>query len=153
MSAIAVQIADGVVALLNGAAAGTFDEDFTAERKWLAVVDLEKVKCVKVYVIPHITPRVERATRAEWLQELPTRIVILKKLTGSCEDDRNTQIDGLALLNQQIFDYLRAPARIRLATAEAVFASVEGAMSINEPRLNENHEFIAETVCVYRIQR
>ena len=89
MSAIAVQIADDVVSLLNGAAADTFDEDFTAERKFIPTLTLEAAKCAVVNVIVPPANEEERLSRGEWNEECPIAVGVLKKLTGSCESERD----------------------------------------------------------------
>lgn len=153
MSAIAVQIADDVVSLLNGADAGTFSETFTAERDSLAIVEPEDIKCVRVVILPHPDTEFGFATRGEHDETHGARIVPMKKLTGSCKADRNEQMDALLLLHEEIRDYAIDPSNRILAISQAKLVDVVRILEFNEERLNTEHEFIAETYLKYRIQR
>jgi hypothetical protein len=100
-SADIIRVTDAVVDELNGSA-GIFSQSFTAERKYLAEIDLQTLSGIKVYVVPFSTSRQVRSRNAtrQWVK---VQIAVLSKVANLSV----ATVDPLMDLVQEIRDFLR----------------------------------------------
>jgi hypothetical protein len=104
MSIIA-DIADAVVAALNAAPAGTFDQVFTAQRTYLPQFDLKDMADLHVTVVPKGT-EMALAGRGLAQSDVQIDLAVQKKLSAGAPD--NTEIDALMGLVERIADFVRS---------------------------------------------
>ena len=105
-------IADAVVTDLNGAAAGTFAQTFTAARHYRPQFDLAELKTLRVSVVPKgiaITGLMRSANQ----HDVSVDVAVQKKVNPA----DSAELDGLMTLVEQIADYLRLRRLTALPTA------------------------------------
>lgn len=105
------QLADAVAAALNTAEAGTFGQDFTANRYHLVRFDTLQLGTLRVSVAPLAKPARPTA-RFVWTEQHSIGLAVQWKLEHA---DQLAQCDRLALLSQQVEDYLQADDLSELA--------------------------------------
>ena len=124
---LATDIADAVEAELNAAEAGTFGQDFTAERKVLPVFDLADLAELKVCVVPK-SVTISGSTRAASQYEIAVDVGVQKKLGK----DLDSEVATLGTFVDEIADYLRQRALTQ--AAYAAWVSI-----VNEPVYAPEH--------------
>ncbi|PQO39345.1 hypothetical protein C5Y96_05685 [Blastopirellula marina] len=97
-------IAEAIKDALNSAAGGTFGESFDATRHHLVRFDVPGLQTLRVSVAPLAKPS-RPAARWVWNEQHTIGVAIQQKITSSAGN--LDQLDNLALLSQQIEDYLR----------------------------------------------
>ena len=105
-------IADAVVTDLNGAAAGTFAQAFTAARHYRPQFDLAELKTLRVSVVPKgiaITGLMRSANQ----HDVSVDVAVQKKVNPA----DSAELDGLMALVEQIADYFRLRRLTALPTA------------------------------------
>lgn len=105
-------IADAIVADLNGAAAGTFAQTFTAARHYRPQFDLAELKTLRVSVVPKgiaITGLMRSANQ----HDVSVDVAVQKKVNPA----DSAELDGLMTLVEQIADYFRLRRLTALPTA------------------------------------
>ena len=105
-------IADAVVTDLNGAAAGTFAQTFTAARHYRPQFDLAELKTLRVSVVPKgiaITGLMRSANQ----HDVSIDVAVQKKVNPT----DSAELDGLMTLVEQIADYFRLRRLTALPTA------------------------------------
>ena len=105
-------IADAVVTDLNGAAAGTFAQTFTAARHYRPQFDLAELKTLRVSVVPKgiaITGLMRIANQ----HDVSIDVAVQKKVNPT----DSAELDGLMTLVEQIADYFRLRRLTALPTA------------------------------------
>ena len=105
-------IADAVVTDLNGAAAGTFAQAFTAARHYRPQFDLAELKTLRVSVVPKgiaITGLMRIANQ----HDVSIDVAVQKKVNPT----DSAELDGLMTLVEQIADYFRLRRLTALPTA------------------------------------
>ena len=102
-------IADAVVAELNGVAAGTFSQPFTAMRLYVPNFDLKDMKDLHVSVVPRGV-ELSTASRSLLQHDVQIDVAVQKKLPADTAGDM-VATDGLMGLTQEIADFLRAVGR------------------------------------------
>ncbi|HVS73134.1 MAG TPA: hypothetical protein VHQ47_17900 [Phycisphaerae bacterium] len=101
-ASLSVQIADEVVALLTGAASGTFTPAITVARRYAPYVELAKLTGVQVSVVPMSKEQIFTG-RKFIAADHDIKIVVQSKL-AKAEDA--TAIDPLTALVEAIEEYL-----------------------------------------------
>ncbi len=156
---LAVDITDGVVALLNGAPGGTFSEPFTARRRFVPTFTLGKdadphtpdLSELRIEVIVPPVQTMERSDRDVWQYDFPIALGIARKLAAGDDDARETETETLTTLVEKVVDWLRDDARDTVA--EATLDRVEPHQNFHPEMFDEQHEFFAVVVLHYRLWR
>jgi len=102
-------ITDAVVAELNGVAAGTFSQPFTARRLYVPNFDLKDMKDLHVSVVPRGV-ELSTASRSLLQHDVQIDVAVQKKLSADTSGDM-VAIDELMGLVQEIADFLREVGR------------------------------------------
>ncbi len=138
-----IDIADAVAAELNSAEAGTFSQDFSAQRQVLPVHELADLKDLKVTVVPK-SIEITSATRVSSRHDFAIDIGIQKRVGRDMDIDVKT----LGTLVDEITLYLR-----KRPLTGASFATWVGAT--NDPifvpeHLAEQRTFTSVLTVTYR---
>jgi len=135
MSARSIQLADAVVALLNGHA---FSQAFVAVRAWRPVTDLKSVTALQVHVLPTAleTSQASR-TRVQDAQQID--VEILRKVE---QPDDLPALDAMVALAEEIGDFLRQNPPVVAPAARALgFELFPGNGHLAPKLLDELHLF------------
>lgn len=139
-------IADAVVARLN---AGSFSENFTAERHYQPSFDLTDLETLRVSVVPR-SLAILGASRRQSQYDAQIDIGIQKRLSAEPSDDQ-AEIDALLTLAEEIADYLRFE---RLAEApEAVWVALAQEPVVATEHLEQHRQFTTILTVTYRVLR
>jgi hypothetical protein len=152
-TALSVQIADEVTALLNGATAGTFTPSFTATRRYAPYMDLKDLSAVKVSVVPASREQTF-SSRSRIDADHEIKIFVQKRVTKAAED---AEIDPLTLLVETIGDYLAGDngagqTRRLLAISQASLMKLAGPILFTKD-LIEKQDFIGLVTATYNTGR
>jgi hypothetical protein len=98
-------VVDGVLAVLNGAPAGTFGLAFTAESADLPLHDLAELATLKVLVVPSGTDS-EIETRSTSRHEITVDVAVQKHLAQADAAGEKAEIRTLRNLVEAIGDFL-----------------------------------------------
>lgn len=107
MSSRIAGILDAVKTALNDAPEGTFISEFTAERVYVPLKDLEALEILQVLVVPK-TREVSKLSRTEIQSDVQIDIGVMKRLTMQADpktQEANEEIDRLLELTEQIVDH------------------------------------------------
>jgi len=126
---LTIDIADAVAAELNAAEAGTFAEDFTAQRRVLPKFELADLADLKISVVPKGV-EIERATREARRCDISVDIGIQQKVGK----DVDAEVERLCELVEQIADYLAGRGLLASGMSGVAFLSVA-----NEPIYSTEH--------------
>lgn len=139
-------IADAVVAQLNGAEAGTFNQSFTAERFYRPVFDLAELKALRVSVVPKAVVITSLGRNANQ-HEISVDIAVQKKVVP---EDRAT-LDGLLELVEQIADFFRLK-RLEAFPA-ALWSRTENAPVYAPEHLDQKQVFTSVLTLTFKVVR
>jgi len=123
-----VELADTIVAELNGAVAGTFSQSFTAKRLYVPNFDLKDMKDLHVTVVPRGV-ELSTASRSLLQHDVQIDVAVQKKLPQDTTGDM-AAIDALMGLVQEIADFLRAVGR---------FGDAQWVKTENKPVYSSEH--------------
>lgn len=146
--AVVIEIADAVVAALNGA---TLSQSFTAERLYLPEFDLPTMDTLHVSVVPAELDE-ELADRTRDRAEYKIHVAVQKRVSKPDVSGLNTQaIDGLMQLVEEIGDLFRHK---RLAGfEEAHWVKTENRPIYDPKHLKEHSQFTSLLVLTFRVTR
>ena len=139
-------IADAVVTELNGAAPGTFDQSFTAERHYRPQFDLAELKTVRVSVVPKaigITSLMRNANQ----HDVSIDVAVQKKVSPTDA----AELDGLMLLTEQIADFFRL--RRLSALPEALWTKTDNVPVYSPEHLETKQVFTSVLTLTFRVVR
>lgn len=138
-----IDIADAVVARLN---AGSFSQQFTAERKYQPVFGLPDLGTLRVSVVPR-SVSIEGGTRTASFFDCAIDVGVQKKVNP----DQPAEVDGLMDLVEEIADHLRMQ---RLAEApEAAWLSIANEPVFAPEHLDQERTFTSVLTVRYRVRR
>ena len=126
-------VCDAVVEELNSSDA-SFTQSFTAERKYLAEVELSGLSGIKCYVVPLATMQQIRS-RSTTRRLVKIQIAILSKVA----DLTNNTIDPLMELVQEIREFLRF--RVLSSTPDFGWRNDQNEPVYNPQHLHELRQF------------
>jgi hypothetical protein len=141
-------IADAVVTDLNGAAAGTFAQTFTAARHYRPQFDLAELKTLRVSVVPKgiaITGLMRSANQ----HDVSVDVAVQKKVTPPPEGA--AELDGLMTLVEQIADYLRL--RRLTALPGALWTKTDNVPVYSPDHLETKQVFTSVLTFTFRVVR
>lgn len=139
-------IADAVVAELNGAAAGTFVQAFTAARHYRPQFDLAELKTLRVSVVPKgiaITGLMRSANQ----HDVSVDVAVQKKVNPT----DSAELDGLMTLVEQIADYLRLRRLTALPTA--LWTKTDNVPVYSPEHLETKQVFTSVLTLTFRVVR
>lgn len=145
MSSIIVDIADGVVDLLN---AGAFSESFTARRTWQLNQKLSDMEELSVTVIVPKEAEISNADRGSSWWDCTFQVGFQQKIAGE-PVARDERCDQLAELMQEAFDWM---ARNRPVDG-AAFVEMKLLIQAAPDHLEKNHAFTGVMTFTYRVRR
>lgn len=143
MAADAINIADAMVVVLNGA---TLSQSFTAERRWLVVLELPTVAGLKVTVIPAMVAikAFDLRRRAfDW----SIAIAVQKRVSSPDPAD----VDPLVLLVQEIIDLFQPGAYF--ADKKANVQSIEATPLYSPDKLDTQGLFESLITVTFHLSR
>ena len=143
---LVTDIADAVVAELNGVDPGTFSEAFTAERRVLPEFALEDLAGLKVSIVPKAV-EISGSTRSVCQYEISVDIGLQKKL-GS---DLDAEVAALGTLVDEVADFLRR--RPLAATPWAAWVSASNDPVYAPAHLSEQRVFTSVLTVTYRAMK
>ena len=148
MTAVVVEIADAVVAALNGA---TLSQPVTAERYYLPEFDLKDMDTLHVSVVPAELDE-EIADRARDRAEYKIHVAVQKRVAKQDPPGLDqAAIDGLMQLVQEIDDLFRHKT---LAGYEpAAWTKTENKPIFDPKHLKESSQFTSLLVLTFRVTR
>jgi len=138
-----VNVADAVVASLNGAA---FSQPVTAERKYLPAVDLAELATLHVTVVPRAVS-ITTATRDSSYFDCTIDVGVQKKVNP----DDLAELDALVNLAQEIVDHLRM--RQLDAMPYAAWLSIANDPVFAPEHLDQERAFTSVVSVTYRVRR
>jgi hypothetical protein len=139
-------IADAVVTDLNGAAAGTFAQTFTAARHYRPQFDLAELKTLRVSVVPKgiaITGLMRIANQ----HDVSIDVAVQKKVNPT----DSAELDGLMTLVEQIADYFRLRRLTALPTA--LWTKTENVPVYAPEHLEQKQVFTSVLTFTFRVVR
>ena len=138
--AIIIDIADAVVARLNGA---SLSQVFVAERTYLSILNLETLNGLQVFVSPAMltVSRFDLATRQAFLPQI--QIGIRQRVTLATED-----VDPLVVLTQEIIELFRP---VLLPGTFAKCQGIENTPIYDPMFLDEKHVFLTTILLTYQV--
>lgn len=140
--ALVVEIAEAVVAELNGA---TFSQQFTADRNYLPVYELEHLKDLRVTVVPKgIT--IQSAGRNSNQHDVEIDVAVQQKLANTTA----AEIDPLLALVEEIADHFRFR---RLASPDAVWIKTQNEPVYAQEHLDQFRVFTSLLTLTFRVIR
>lgn len=142
MAAVVVDIAEAIVAQLNG---GTFSQPFTAVRKYAPVFDLAEMDTLHVTVVPHADTET-RFDRDTFQEDYSIDIGVQKRV-----DMTEAALDAMVLLTQEIKDFLRTTPLAGCPAAR--FLRIEHDPLFSRKHLTELRQFTSVPVVTYRVWR
>ena len=143
---LVIDIADAVAAELNSAPSGTFEQAFTAVRRFLPEFELPDLAELKVSVVPRGL-EITGATRSASQYEISIDIGVQKKLGR----DVDGEVAGLLVLVEQMADYLRR--RTLAGAPRAVWAGIANDPVWAAEHLSEQRVFTSVLTVTYRAIR
>lgn len=143
---VVCQIADAVVAELNG---GSFGQPLTAQRAYVPVFDLGEMANLHVTVVPRAAST-ERADRSSRQFDYSIDVAVQKKLSPP-PGGGNQESDELMLLVERIGDYFfgRRPATFN----QAVCTKVDNDPIYSPEHWREMRQFTSVLTLVFRVLR
>ncbi len=141
--AVITDIADAVVASLN---AGSFGQEFTAERHYRPVFDLPEMGTLHVTVVPQ-GMAIETAGRGRSQYDCRIDIAIQKKF----ENGDSAELDPLMALVEQIADHFRFKRLEGLP--EAMWVKTENTPIYAAEHMEQNRVFTSVLTVTYRVWR
>lgn len=138
-----INVADAVVASLN---AGSFSQEFTAERKYQPVFELLELADLKVSVVPK-SVSITTASRNDGYFDCAVDIGVQKKV----DVDEPDEIDALVDLVEEIADHLRMSRLDELP--EAAWLSIENEPVFAAEHLDQQRTFTSLLTVTYRVRR
>lgn len=107
-----IALADAVTDFLNDAPAGTFSQEFAAERVYQRPDDSENARggaydTLKVYVIPAAVEDTPIARDRRVAGTFDIIVLVIKHLDGGQDADPKAEMDELASFVVELSDYLR----------------------------------------------
>ena len=141
--AILIDIADAVVAALNG---GSFSQGFTAKRHYRPRFDLSEMQSLHVSVVPKgVTSEIQ--SRSQAAGDYQVDVGIQKKI------GQEADLDPLMTLVEEIADHLRF-ARLALPGGEqAVWLRTESDPVYAPEHLDELRQFTSVLTLTFRVVR
>lgn len=141
--AVVTQIADAVVAELNG---GSFGQPLVAQRAYVPVFDLGEMADLHVTVVPKAASA-ERMDRSNRQFDYSIDVAVQKKLSL----DGNVESDALMLLVERIGDYFfgRRPATFN----QAICTKVDNDPIYSPEHWREMRQFTSVLTLVFRVMR
>ena len=139
-------IADAVVTDLNGAAAGTFAQAFTAARHYRPQFDLAELKTLRVSVVPKgiaITGLMRSANQ----HDVSVDVAVQKKVNPA----DSAELDGLMALVEQIADYFRLRRLTALPTA--LWTKTDNVPVYAPDHLEQKQVFTSVVTFTFRVVR
>ncbi len=148
MTAVVVQIADAVVAALNGA---TLSQPVTAERYYLPEFDLKDMDTLHVSVVPAELDE-EVADRAHDRAEYKIHVAVQQRVTTQDPPGLDqAAIDGLMQLAQDIDDLFRH--KTLAGYASAAWTKTENKPIFDPKQLKDSSLFTSLLVLTFRVTR
>jgi hypothetical protein len=161
-SAVLVQVADAVVALLN--TPGAFSQSFTAKRSYPTwKIPLTKLGPLRVDVVPIGHPTTALDTRDSGDLQCRVVVVVRRKLVQGdrkeeSEEGRpisNEAVDALIALVEEIYEFLCGPDARRLTSADGLLAAAWMSTQITttyiDKQLQDNGQFTAMIRVTYGV--
>lgn len=153
---LVVALADAVVAVINAAPAGTFDQHFTAQRVFATVNDLTALAADAaplVQVVPAVDSedRLGGGSTGNFEGEYAVDVVILARVgTGPAAE---IACAALMLLRQRIRDLFKRVALAVQGTrpTRAVLTGIDGDPAFGQRALLEWHCFISAQTLKFRL--
>lgn len=140
------QVADAIAAALN---AGTFSQEFTAQRLYQPSFELADLDTLRVSVVPK-SVTVTNASRAHAFLDCAVDIGVQKKLSADA-DNADSEIEALLVLAEEIADHLRQK---RLdAMPEAAWVSLEHEPIFAPEHLDQHRQFTSVLTVTYRVRK
>lgn len=144
---VIVQVADAVTASLN---AGTFSQEFTAQRLHQPSFDLAELATLHVSVVPR-SQTITNAARQSSYFDCAIDVGIQQRLQPTEPSHEQGQIDALLDLVQEIADHLRHK---RLDDyPDAAWLSIEHDPVVASEHLDQNRQFTSVLTATYRVKR
>ena len=141
--AVITEIADAVVAELNGA---TFSQPVSAVRQYLPKFDLPEMQTLHVTVVPKAVV-LATSDRARGQGDYSIDVAVQKKF----ETEDNAELDALTSLTEEIADHLR---RKRLtAYPDAAWLKTEQSVLYAPEHMDELRQFTSVLTLTYRVLR
>ena len=140
-------IADAVVAELNGVAAGTFSQPFTAKRLYVPNFDLKDMKDLHVSVVPRGV-ELSTASRSLLQHDVQIDVAVQKKLSADTSNDQAV-IDELMGLVQEIADFLRNVGHF----GDAQWVKTENKPVYSSEHLEQLRQFSSVLILTLRMLR
>lgn len=138
-----IAVADAVTTSLN---AGTFSQEFTAERRYQPSFELSDMETLRVSVVPK-SVSITNATRQHSFFDCAVDIGVQKKL----DVDDPAQIDAMVDLVDEIIDHLRL--KRPEAFPEAAWLSIEHEPVFAAEHLDQLRQFTSVLTVMYRLRR
>ena len=138
-----IDVADAVVANVN---AGSFSQEFTAERTYQPVFELPEMQTLHVSVVPK-SILIAAASRSDNFFDCAIDIGVQKKVDA----DDSDEIDALMGLVEELVDHLRLK---RLdALPAAAWLSIENEPVFAPEHLDQQRTFTSVVTVTYRVRR
>ncbi len=148
MSAVVVEIADAVVAALNGA---HLSQAVSAQRYYLPEFDLKDMDTLHVSVVPAELDE-EIADRSHDRAEYKIHVAVQKRVTKQDPPGLDAEaIDGLMTLVQEIDDLFRH--KTLAGYASAAWTKTENKPIFDPKHLKESGQFTSLLVLTFRVTR
>ena len=141
-----IDVADAVVAELNGAPAGTFAQAFTAARHYRPQFDLAELKTLRVSVVPKAIA-VTGLMRSANQHDVSIDVAVQKKVSP----DDAAELDGLMTLTEQIADFFRL--RRLAALPQALWTKTDNVPVYSPEHLEQKQVFTSVLTFSYRVVR
>ena len=142
-----IELADAVVVELNGAAAGTFSQSFTAKRYYVPVFDLKEMRDLHVSVVP-VGVETTTASRALLQHDVQLDVAVQQKFPQDTAVELEA-IDDLMGLVQEISDFLRAVGRF----GDALWIKTENKPVYSPEHMGQLRQFTSVLTLTLRILR
>lgn len=133
MGARVADLADAVVALLNGNAA--WSQGFTAERGYLPRFELSQLSELRVVVVPKSDAEAMES-RSTVRRTIAVDVGVIKQLST----EENADMDAMMLLTDQIKDYVRGQ---RFSSLNAMWSETTNDPVYDPTHLRDNRTFFA----------
>jgi len=138
---VITDIADAVTTSLN---AGTFIEDFTAERLHQPSFELPELQTLRVSVVPK-SVEIRNATRQHSFFDCAVDVGIQQKID---DDDR---VDELLVLAEEIADHLRLKRLTEYP--QAAWVAIDHDPVVSSEHLDQHRQVTSVLTVTYRVKR
>jgi len=142
---LTIDIADAVAAELNAAEAGTFDEDFTAQRRVLPKFELADLADLKLSVVPKGI-EIENASREARRCDISVDIGVQQKVGK----DVDAEVERLCGLVEQIADYLAGRGLMASGMSGVAFVALANDPIYSTEHLADDLVFTSVLTVTYR---